>query len=160
MVYEKDRNGEYRGFDEAYSYISDHEYESYIYAYECRVSSLYDDFLKEKLGLSNYWRRRNFLYKFDEWREWGGSYPWHWGFDEIKDKKYGKIRTPRQFIKTLSAIIKFVKDALDKDPNYQPPDDFLRLMIRVKPLLDELRPIVESRMLELGEAMTPVGTPA
>ena len=33
MVYEKDRNGEYRGFDEAYSYISDQEWESYIYAY-------------------------------------------------------------------------------------------------------------------------------
>jgi hypothetical protein len=78
MVDEKDRNGEYRGFDDAYSYVSDREYESYTFAYDCRVGALYEDYLKEKLGLLNYWRRRIFLDKFDDWKEWGARYPWHW----------------------------------------------------------------------------------
>ncbi|MEY2525611.1 MAG: hypothetical protein QOE73_382 [Verrucomicrobiota bacterium] len=153
MIYEKDRNGEYRGFDEASSNISDHEYEAYVYAYDCRVNSLYEASLKKKMGTLKYWRRKIFLDKFDDWREWGmGEYPWRWFFDEIKDKKYGKIRTPRQFFKTLSACVQFVKGELERNPDYQPPEKFLEIMIRIKPLLDELRPVVEARLLELGKS--------
>jgi hypothetical protein len=53
------------------------------------------------------------------------------GFDEIKDKRYGKIRTPRQFIQTLSACVQFVKGELEKNPDYQPPEEFLKVMVRV-----------------------------
>jgi hypothetical protein len=151
MVYEKDKNGEYRGFDEVYSNVSDHEWESYIYAYECRVGVLREARLERELGSLNYWRRRVFLDKFDDWQEYGGRYPWYWGFDEIKDQKYGKIRTPLQFIETLSACVRFVKGEIDKDPNYQPPENFLEAIFRIKPFLDELRPMIEARMCELGE---------
>jgi hypothetical protein len=152
MVYEKDRNGEHRGFDEAYSYVSDHEWESYIYAYECRVGALREARLEKELGSLNYWRRRNFLSRFDGWQEWGGRYPWHWGFDEIKDQKYGKIRTPLQFIKSLAACVQFVKGELEKNPEYEPPEKFLEVIFRIKPLMDELRPIVGARLLELGKS--------
>jgi hypothetical protein len=153
MIYEKDKNGEYRGFDEVYSHISDQRWESYIYAYECRVGALREARLERELGSLNYWRRRLFLDKFDDWQEYGGRYPWYWGFGEIKDQKYGKIRTPLQFIKTLSACVEFVKGEMDKDPNYEPSETFLEVIFRIKPLLDELRPVVEARMLELGEAI-------
>jgi hypothetical protein len=152
MVYEKDRDDEYRGFDEAYSYISDREYESYVYAYDCRVRSLYEESLKEKMEPLNYWRRRFFLDKFDDWKEYGGRYPWRWEFDEIKDQKYGKIRTPLQFIRTLTACAQFVKGELEKNPDYEPPEKFLEVIFRIKPLMDELRPIVEARLLEMGKA--------
>lgn len=112
MVYEKDKNGEYRGFDEVYSNVSDREWESYIYAYECRVGALREARL---------------------------------------EKEYRKIRTPLQFIKALSACVQFVKGEMDKDPGYQPPENFLKAIFRIKPFLDELQPIIEARMLELGE---------
>jgi hypothetical protein len=151
MIYEKDRDGEHRGFDEAYSYINDGAYENYIYAYDYRVGSLYEEFLRKTMEPRNYWRRRNLLFKFDDWREYGGHYPWYWGFDEIKDQKYGKIRTPLQFFKTLTACLQFVKGEMDKNPDYQPSEKFLEAIFRIKPFLDELRPLVEARMLELGE---------
>lgn len=151
MVYEKDKNGEHRGFDEAYSYISDRRWESYIYTYECRVGALREARLEKELGSLNYWRRRVFLDKFDDWQEYGGRYPWYWGFDEIKDQKYGKIRTPLQLIKTLSACVQFVKGEMDRDPDYQPRENFLEAIFRIKPFLDELWPLIEARMSELGE---------
>jgi hypothetical protein len=149
MLCEKDKNGEYRGFDDVQSYVSDNEWESYIYTYEGRVGALLEALLEEKLGPQNYWRRRLFLNKFDDWREWGGSYPWYWAFDEIKDEKYGKIRTPKQFFKTLVGCMQFIKGELEKNPDFEIPDEFIRLMVRVKPVLDELRPIAEARLLEL-----------
>lgn len=71
MIYEKDLNGEYRGFDEAYSNISDREYETYIYAYDCRVLSLNEASLEKKMGSAKYYRRRIFLNKFDDWKNGG-----------------------------------------------------------------------------------------
>ena len=109
MIYEKDLNNEYRGFDDVQSYISDYEWENYVYAYDCRVTGLLEAKLKERMGGAKYWRRRMFLDKFDDWREYGGRYPWYWGFDEIKDQWYGKIRTPKQFIATLVACLRFLK---------------------------------------------------
>jgi hypothetical protein len=146
MVYEKDLNGEYRGFDEASSYISDHEWGSYIYAYECRVGELREARLKKELGAENYWKRYFFLSKFDDWREYGGHYPWRWEFNEIKDQRYGKIRTPLQFIKTLAACVRFANAELEKNPDYTPPEKFLEVVFLVKPLLQE---VFEARLLEV-----------
>lgn len=151
IVYEKDRSGEYRGFDEAYSYITDSEYDGYIYSYDCRILALHEEALKAKMGARKYFRRRVFLDRFDDW-EWIGHYPWRWEFDEIKDQKYGKIRTPLQFIKSLTACAQFVKGEMEKNPGYEPPEKFLEVIVRIKPLMDELRPVVEARLLEIGKA--------
>jgi Recombination endonuclease VII len=138
-MYEADQRGEYRNWPDVFPRISDSEHESYKYAYECRVRPLLEAELKERLGSRVYWRRRLFLQKFDDWREWGGKYPWYWGFGEIKDKKYGKIRSPLQFIKTLAACTQFVKRQLEKDPDYQPPEALINVLVRIKPLIEELR---------------------
>ena len=126
---------------------------SYVYAYECRVAPLLEILLEERLGSQNYWRRKFFLDKFDDWREWGGKkkkhYPWYWGFDEIKDKKYGYFRTRQQtirFLRTLTACMQYVVE----HPEYQPPEEFFKVVFWIKPLLEELRPMIETRIRAIG----------
>lgn len=145
-LYEADQRGEYRSWPDVFLCISNHEYESYIYAYECRVRPLLEAMLEERLGNRNYWRRRLFLQKFDDWKEWGGRYPWHWGFDEIKEQKYGEIRTPLQFIRALTACVQFVKQELERDSDYLPPQKFIDVLVRIKPVIDEFRPIADARL--------------
>jgi recombination endonuclease VII len=115
MIYEKDLNGEHRGFDDVYSYISDHEWETYIYAYDCRAVRLHESLLEGRMGTLKYLKRRIFLDKFDDWKEWGArkrSYPWHWGIDDVKKQKRSVIRTPEQFLKVLAAIAEYLKNEL------------------------------------------------
>lgn len=90
------------------------------------------------------------LEKFDDWKEWRMKYPWRWGFEEIKDKRHGRIRTPRQAILTLSAYVRFALDEFKKNPDYEPPEAFFELMVRVRPLIDRIRPLVEARMKFAG----------
>lgn len=149
-LYEADQRGDYRDWPDVFIVISDREYENYVYVYECRVSPLLEAMLEERLGSQNYWRRRLFLQKFDEWREWGGRYPWYRGFEEIKDQKYGRIRTPKQFLRTLYALMQYVVEQLRQDPEYQPPAEFLEIMVRVKPLFDSIRPIAEEKLRAIG----------
>jgi DNA-directed RNA polymerase subunit RPC12/RpoP len=149
MLYEKEKAGDYIGFDNVYHRLRDDQYEGYIYEYECRVSPLLEDLLQERLGVHNYWYRRNLLWKFDEWRyEWEPTYPWHWGFEEIKERRHGKIRTPKRFMKVLAALMRFVVDEFEKDANYQPPNQFIDPMVRLKPIFDSIRPTVDA----MGEA--------
>lgn len=41
---------------------------AYTYSYDCRIFALYESELEHRC--SNYWQRRIFLNKFDDWREW------------------------------------------------------------------------------------------
>ena len=148
MMYEKEERGEYTGWDNFYCRITEHQYGSYIYAYECRLSPLVEAVLEESLGSLNYWHRRNLLRKFDEWKDGWGDYPWYWGFEGIKEKRHGRIRTPKQATNALIACMKFVLAETKKDPNFQPPESFFKLMVKVKPLLDSVRPTVEARLKE------------
>jgi hypothetical protein len=152
MIHECDERGLSRGLSEATSWLSDHQYESYIYRYHLRAENLYEDYL-EKI-VSNYPSRRLLLNKFDEWRYHGGrEYPWYWGFDEIKDQKYGKIRNRKQFFKVLAACLQFIKGELEKNPDFDIPEQFLRFMARVKPFVDQAPPIVETPRQELGKGV-------
>jgi Recombination endonuclease VII len=143
-VYEE--RGEYIGWDHVDPRIHSHEYEDYIYAFECRLQHLHEELVKNTCP--NYPRRRLHLGKFDDWKDGWESYPWNWCFEEIKEKRHGKIRTPKQFIRTLTACMKCVLEEVKKDPNYQPPEAFFEVMVRFKPLLDEVRPIVEARLAQ------------
>jgi hypothetical protein len=90
MIYEKDLHGEYRGFDDVDSYISNREWENYVHEYDCRINTLYESQLEERMGEAKYGRRRLFLDRFDDWKYWTArrqNYPWHWGIDEIKERK-------------------------------------------------------------------------
>jgi hypothetical protein len=146
MIYERDQRGEHRGWDNVdSSHISDSQYEGYVYDYECRVGELREAALERRLGTINYYRRKALIDKFDEWDEYG-SYPWRWGFEDIKAKRHGLIRTPMQLVKVGSALMKFVMEEEKKDPNYQPPDDLLMLMFRMHSILDSIRPSLERRL--------------
>jgi hypothetical protein len=163
MVYEKDLNGEDRGFYDVYSYVSDHEWESYIYAYDCRVIGLHETRLEEQMGGAKYWRRRLLLDRFDDWKEFGARkrhYPWHWGFDEIKERKRTMIRTPEQFLKVLAAILEYLKTQIARDPDWRPPEEMMPSHFRIKEFLDDLYPSIEARYLELRSNKEAVGPAA
>jgi len=152
MLYEKDLNGEYRGFDDVHCYISDREWDSYIYAYDCRVIELYESRLEDQMGDVKYSRRRLLLDKFDDWKDWTArrrDYPWHWGFDEIKERKRSTIRTPEQFFKVLAAILEYIEAQLTKNPDWMPSEHMVPSLLRIKQFLDELYPMIEPRYLEL-----------
>jgi hypothetical protein len=118
-IYEADEAGSDRGWEHVYSSdISSSDYEVYIDAYESRLEQLYEDKLERTCP--NYWSRRILLDKFDEWKEGWIEYPWHLGFEEIKAKRHGRIRTPQQFINVLSACVNFVAEEQRKDPNTDP----------------------------------------
>ena len=155
LLYERDSKDLFCGLTEASSLLSDSDYESYIHQYECRVDQFYEEHLQTIV--SNYWRRRVFLDKFDEWRYgWVREYPWRWEFSEIKDQKYGPIRTPKQFLDSLVACARFIEPHLRKNPE-EIPEDILKLMFKIKPILDKLWPLIEPRYRELktNECSTP-----
>ena len=85
-----------------------------------------------------------------ELREPGALERVRWGYEEIKEKRHGKIRTFKQLIDVLHGCTKFVAEQLKKDPNYRPPDNILKLMFRYKQFLDKVRPIMEKRLKEHG----------
>lgn len=73
MIYEKNDRGEYTGWDDVELVISSREYEDYIYKYSGRAAVLREDLRKPTIEPANYWRRKLFLDKFDDWRQCGGS---------------------------------------------------------------------------------------
>jgi hypothetical protein len=149
-LYEKDESGEYRAWDHVSPDIQSDDYTDYIYHYENRIRRLHEDFLEETCP--NYWNRKPFLDKFDGWKDgWERHYPWYWGFDEIKEQRYGKIRNPKQFLRGVLACMTFVLDEKKKDPNFQPPETFFQMMYRLKPLFETARRIVEA---EEGHSVT------
>jgi hypothetical protein len=59
------------------------------------------------------------------------------------------IRTPEQFWTTFAACVRFIVDEKHKNPDYEIPDQFLRVLVRVKPILDEAWPLIEERYREI-----------
>jgi hypothetical protein len=139
-----EERGEWHPWENVYPRISRQRYEDYIYAYECRLHRQREEFLEKTCP--NYWARRITLSKFDEWKEWGNPYPWHWGFEEIRARRHGKIRTPRQFLRSLVACMQFVVEEKQRNPGWELPEAFIALMARLKPFFDSLRPICEARL--------------
>jgi hypothetical protein len=148
MIYEKNERGEYTGWDQVNCFVDSDKYDDYLYFYACRLQDLHEQMLEKTCP--NYWRRRRLLDKFDNWKEGWHDFPWHWEFEEVKEKRHGRIRTPKQFIDTLSAASKFVADEFKKDPDYQPPDHVLRFMFQAKKFLDQIRPTIEEHLKARG----------
>lgn len=148
-MYEADARGDYRGWDDAHIYISERDFEPYAHAYESRIVALFEEELKQRLAPCNYWHRRIFLQKVDDWREWGGRSLWRTHFAELKERQRRKIRSPEQFFKTLAACMRFVVEEKRKNPNFKIPDQLLQSLIRVKSILDEIWPQLEERYLAL-----------
>lgn len=137
-LFEKERDAEIWLFENAICRLTDSQYDNYTYEFECRVAPLIEEREIERMGAANYFRRKFFLWKFDDWNEIRTRYPWKWGFEEIKARRHGAIRTPKQFFRTLLACASFVKEQMEHDPNYIVPDTFIKIMIKAKPLVDKL----------------------
>jgi hypothetical protein len=81
-----------------------------------------------------------------DWREWDSRYyPWRSYFAEIKERRRRIIRTPEQFWKVFAACTRFVVEESRRNPDFGIPEQFLRIVVRVKPILDELWPQIEER---------------
>lgn len=116
------------------SFISDGDYETYIYQYDLRLIALHEEERKRTMKPLNYWRRRNLLQKFDDWKNWGfGS-----TFGNRTKKFRPKIKSSEDFWRVLFAMFKYVTEQMKADPNYIPPEDFRRIAELVRPILDEV----------------------
>ena len=102
--------------------ISERDFETYAFAYECRILALFEDELEQRLGPHNYWRRRLILQKVEDFREWGGRSLWRSHFTELKKRQRWKIRTPEQFWNTLAACMRFVVEQTRKNPDFEIPE--------------------------------------
>jgi hypothetical protein len=140
-LYEQNELGGYvPGWEHVECIIRSDEYERYTYNYEHRLICLFEKSLLETCP--NYWSRRLFIDQFDDWKYDGGRrYPWYWGFEEIKEKRHGGIRTPKQFIRFAKGVVDYLKEEQAKDPNYHPPDQLLMLISR---LYSFMREVLES----------------
>lgn len=141
-MYEADERGDYRGFDDAFIRIGEHQFYPYAQAYNHRVLTLIEKELEQRMDPVNYWRRVLFLQKFDE-REWSRDYPWPSYFGEIKRRRRMIIRTPEQFWNVFAASVRFVVEQKRKNPDFEIPEAFLRVAVLVKPILDEVWPRIE-----------------
>jgi hypothetical protein len=143
MMFEAEDRGESVGWENCSFTLYAHQYSSYIDRYETRAYPLIQAARKLELGPLNYFRRWNLLWKFDHWKEWPHEkYPWYWGFEEIKAKRHGKIRTPRQAMKYLTALTEFILEQ-EKDPTWRPSHQFLKAMFKLKRSLDKIIAEVE-----------------
>ncbi|MGY8710488.1 endonuclease domain-containing protein [Bradyrhizobium sp. 18BD] len=143
-MYEADERGDYRGFDDAFIRIDERDFYPYAQAYEHRVLTLIEKELEDRMEPVNYWRRRFFLQKFDE-REWSRDYPWPSYFAEIKQRRRIRISTPEQFWNMFVACARFVIEEKRRNPDFEIPEDFIRMVVAVKPLLDDAWPLIEER---------------
>jgi len=154
MLYEQKQRGEYLNNWENLPIIRiyEREYDMYIHAYERRVYPLIEDALKARLGLS-YWRRKRMLERFDEWLYEGGRPPYWWR--NCKKIRNTMIKTPEEFLRKLNAHMQFIVDQFAKDPNYVPPDEFIRLWIILKPFFENvIKPIVvKTRAIEASKGI-------
>lgn len=134
MFYEiTERGGDIYWENLTSSNLSSDDYGCYIYIYECRVRASHEALLEKRVP--NYWHRRLLLDRFDDWYYEGGEPPlW---YRKYKEKESRKIETPEDFVRGLTAIVNFVSEQFKKDPNFEPPEIFWKLMDRVQPIIDE-----------------------
>lgn len=156
-AYEMDQRGEYSSWEHDHPYISSYAYGDYIYAYRCRVYPLNHAAQERRARCSNPWRRRPVLDKFDGWFYGEEDAPlWYRKYQEEESRK---IKTPEDWIRGVTAIVQFLKEKTDKDPNYVPPDPVLinmgRIRLVLKELLDSVPQERKDRVLSRIEASTP-----
>lgn len=134
MFYEKAERGEaiMLGDNIILSRITSDEYEDYKDGYRVRAS--YEEVLKKKMGY-RYWDRRrklDFIYARYE----DGRFPWQ------QDHKWlirAKLKNPEYAAKVVVECIKFASEQFEKDPNFQPPDGFWKMINHIRPIIDSIR---------------------
>lgn len=137
-MYEADERGDYRGFDDAFIRIDERVFYPYAQAYDNRVLTPIKEELEQRMDPVNYWRRGLFLQKFDE-REWSRHYPWQ------KRRRRMIVRTPEQFWNAFAASARLVVKERRSNPDFEIPEAFIRIVVLVKPIIDEVWPQIEER---------------
>lgn len=135
MAYEKQESGEHFGWENIYPCIPSHQYENYDYAYRCRVRPLIEAALEQRMGSLKYWRRHTILRKFDAWYIDEERSEWR---ERWKKRQAWKIETPEQFINGVLAITKFFAEQLEKDPDYEIPEEFIVFVAKTRRFLQEV----------------------
>jgi hypothetical protein len=134
--YECEARGGFFCWENASCRISDSEYESYIYLYRCRVGPLIEALQEQRMGSDNYWRMRRHHQRFDEWYYEGARCAWR---DRLAEERARTIRTPEQFIRVFTACVNFVGEQIKKDPDFQPPEKFMKVFHQVRGLVEAAR---------------------
>jgi hypothetical protein len=131
--YETEEAGGCFGWENVSCKLSSQDYEDYISFYECRADARREALLEKRIP--NYWHRRLILDRFDAWYYDGGEPPlWYWRYKEQESRK---IETPEDAVRVLTAILQFASEQFKKDPNFEPPEQFWKLMDLVRPIIDE-----------------------
>lgn len=134
-VYERYERGEYYGLEYVTPRISSYEYERYIYAYDCRVFSLRELLLERRVP--NYWHRRLILLRFDSWYYDGHPPPASWL--SYKRNRQLEIKTPEEALRILIACMEFVINERKRNPDFDPPDEFFKMLHVAEPIFDLAR---------------------
>lgn len=132
--FEKEERGEAFGWEGVECKLWSGDYEAYKYEYECRVSALREALLKKRIP--NYWHRKLVLDRFDAWYHEGGRPP-RW-YQEYKEQQFWKIETPDDFFRVLVALLKYYSEQFEKNPSYEPPEEFWQMMERIQPLMAQV----------------------
>ena len=132
-LYERHEQGTYSGLDHVYPWLSDHTYQAYAYDFECRVADLEDRLLRARIGEYQYWKRRPFMDKFDDWREYGDRYPWPSYFREIKMR-----RSPKYALNQIFACVRFYAAELKRNPAWEPPDQVVVFLFKLKEFFEAI----------------------
>jgi hypothetical protein len=134
--YEKEERGEAFGWENVECKLSTDK---------LRIDRVREALLEQKVP--NYWHRRIVLDRFDRWY-YGWERPPKW-YRDYKEQQSRKIETPEDFFRLLTEVIKFIKGEMEKDPNYIPPKEFLEMMGKIRPFLEE---VISSA--KIGDATT------
>jgi recombination endonuclease VII len=125
--------GYFTNWENGYPYLSSDDYQNYKYRFDCRVAPLIDAAHVKRVGCRNTAHREHVLWMLDARYE-EGRFPWQ---RRSKGTWDGEIRSPEQAIEVLTACVEFVAEQFKKDPNYEPPEIFLKLMVQIRPILDQ-----------------------
>lgn len=125
--------GYFTSWENGYPYLSEWDYEDYKYRFENRVEPLIDAAHVQRVGCRNIERRKHVLWVLDRRYE-EGRFPW-----QLRSKKEwnGEIKSPDHALQVLAACMQFVVEQHKADPDYKPPEKFLRLMSIVGPMVEQ-----------------------
>ncbi|MCW5686069.1 MAG: hypothetical protein KIT85_16860 [Pseudolabrys sp.] len=143
-VHERLERGEYVGLEISESRLSLHSYENYIGRYRSRVSPLIEAELERRMGSSNYWRRRNFMLKFDIWFYEGGNAPSWW----IRHRS-SEIRSMRKFFRVTEAMLDFINSEIVTNPKPEVLSRIITNLLSLKSVFEKIRTDLLARGIKL-----------
>jgi hypothetical protein len=139
--YETEGAGGDFGWENVSCKISSDDYDDYVYVYQCRVAPLVEAAQVKRIGCRNPWHRSSTLQKFDDWFYEGEQPPlWYQRYEEEESRR---IETPEDAVRVLTAIVQFANEQFEKDPNFEPGEEFWKLIAWIRPIIEQAKAIKE-----------------